>query len=71
MRSKGWHGKNKENDHSEWQDSMDDIFKMFGIGHGDHIDKARGILVNPVARDDRILDHPPVKIAVELSDSSV
>jgi len=45
---------------------------VFGIGYGDDIDKAKGILENLVAQDDRILDDPPVKIAVvELADSSV
>lgn len=45
---------------------------VFGIGYGDDIDKAKGILENLVAKDARILDDPPVKIAVvELADSSV
>jgi small conductance mechanosensitive channel len=45
---------------------------VFGIGYGDDINKARSILENLVAQDDRILDDPPVKIAVvELADSSV
>ena len=44
----------------------------FGIGYGDDIDKAKNILEDLVAQDDRILDDPPVKIAVvELADSSV
>ena len=45
---------------------------VFGIGYGDDIDKAKGILEGLVAQVDRILDDPPVKIAVvELADSSV
>ena len=45
---------------------------VFGIGYGDDIDKAKGILHDLVAQDDRILDDPPAKIAlVELADSSV
>ena len=45
---------------------------VFGIGYGDDIDKAKGILHELVAQDDRILDDPPTKIAlVELADSSV
>jgi small conductance mechanosensitive channel len=45
---------------------------VFGIGYGDDIDKAKNILEDLVAQDDRILDDPPVKIAVvELADSSV
>ena len=44
----------------------------FGIGYGDDIDKAKNILEDLVAQDDRILDDPPMKIAVvELADSSV
>ena len=45
---------------------------VFGIGYGDDIDKAKNILNDLVAQEDRILDDPPVKIAVvELADSSV
>jgi len=45
---------------------------VFGIGYGDDIDKAKNILNDLVAHEDRILDDPSVKIAVvELADSSV
>ncbi|UCD89285.1 MAG: mechanosensitive ion channel [Desulfobacterales bacterium] len=45
---------------------------VFGIGYGDDIDTAKSILEDLVANDNRILDDPPVKIAVvELADSSV
>jgi len=45
---------------------------VFGIGYGDDIDKAKNILNDLVTQEDRVLDDPPVKIAVvELADSSV
>ena len=45
---------------------------VFGIGYGDDIDKAKNILNDLVAQEERILNDPPVKIAVvELADSSV
>jgi small conductance mechanosensitive channel len=45
---------------------------VFGIGYGDDIDKARKILAEIVAGDDRILKDPPPQIALsELADSSV
>lgn len=45
---------------------------MFGIGYGDDIDKAKAILVDLVANDERCLKDPAPTIAVnELGDSSV
>jgi small conductance mechanosensitive channel len=45
---------------------------VFGIGYGDDIDKARGIIADVLAKDDRILPEPKPQIALsELADSSV
>ena len=45
---------------------------VFGIGYGEDIDKARGIMADIIAEDTRILKEPAPKIAVhELADSSV
>lgn len=45
---------------------------VFGIGYDDDIDKARAILEDIIAGDERILQDPAPKIAVvELADSSV
>ena len=45
---------------------------VFGIGYDDDIDKAKQIMVDVLAKDDRILKDPPLQIAVsELADSSV
>ena len=45
---------------------------VFGIGYGDDIDKARALMADIVAADDRILKNPEPQIAVsELADSSV
>jgi small conductance mechanosensitive channel len=45
---------------------------VFGIGYGDDIDKARGVLDRLIAADDRILKDPEPFVAVsELADSSV
>ncbi len=45
---------------------------VMGIGYGDDIDKARTIMEDILAKDERILKEPAPKIAVvELADSSV
>lgn len=45
---------------------------VFGIGYGDDIDKAKAILKELIAKDDRVLAEPAPLIAVsELGDSSV
>ena len=45
---------------------------VFGIGYGDDIDKARTVMQDVLAGDDRILKDKPTQIAVvELADSSV
>jgi small conductance mechanosensitive channel len=45
---------------------------VMGIGYGDDIDKARTIMENILAKDERIFKDPAPKIAVvELADSSV
>ena len=45
---------------------------VFGIGYGDDIDKAKKIMADVLAKDERILKDPAPKIAlVELADSSV
>jgi small conductance mechanosensitive channel len=45
---------------------------VFGIGYEDDIDKARSLMEEIVAADDRILKNPEPQIAVsELADSSV
>jgi small conductance mechanosensitive channel len=45
---------------------------VFGIGYEDDIDKARSLMADIVAADDRILKNPEPQIAVsELADSSV
>lgn len=45
---------------------------VFGIGYDDDIDKAKQIMADVLAKDDRILKDPPLQIAVsELADSSV
>ncbi|MGD8524304.1 MAG: mechanosensitive ion channel [Desulfobacterales bacterium] len=45
---------------------------VFGIGYEDDIDKARNIITEILSQDERILQDPPVNIAVsELADSSV
>jgi len=45
---------------------------VFGIGYGDDIDKARQIMADVIAKDNRILKDPATTIAVsELADSSV
>lgn len=43
-----------------------------GIGYGDDIDKARDLMLDEIAKDDRILKDPGANVAVvELADSSV
>ena len=45
---------------------------VFGIGYGDDIDKAKGIITDVINSDERCLKDPAVTIAVsELADSSV
>jgi small conductance mechanosensitive channel len=45
---------------------------VFGIGYQDDIDKAKQIMADVLAKDDRILKDPPILIALsELGDSSV
>ena len=45
---------------------------VMGIGYGDDIDKARNIMADILAKDERVLKDPAPKIAVvELADSSV
>jgi len=45
---------------------------VFGIGYGDDIDKARQVIVEILAADDRVLKDPATQVAVsELADSSV
>lgn len=45
---------------------------VFGIGYGDDIDKARGVINGLIAKDERILKDPAPFVAVsELADSSV
>lgn len=45
---------------------------VFGIGYGDDIDKAKGILMNILTSDERVLKDPEPTVAVsELGDSSV
>lgn len=45
---------------------------VFGISYDDDIDKAKQIMADVLAKDDRILKDPPLQIAVsELADSSV
>ena len=45
---------------------------VFGIGYSDDIDKAKKILADVLAGDDRVLPEPPAQIALsELGDSSV
>jgi len=45
---------------------------VFGIGYDDGIDKAKQIITDVLAKDERILNDPPTQIAVsELADSSV
>jgi small conductance mechanosensitive channel len=45
---------------------------VFGIGYGDDIDKARGIIEDIVKQDERVLKEPqPVIVVSELADSSV
>jgi small conductance mechanosensitive channel len=45
---------------------------VFGIGYGDDIDKARQIMTDILAKDERILKEKPTQISVvELADSSV
>jgi small conductance mechanosensitive channel len=45
---------------------------VFGIGYGDDIDKARGIITDVLSNDERVLKDPPLQVAVsELADSSV
>jgi len=45
---------------------------VFGIGYDDDIDKAKQIITDVLAKDERILNDPPTQIAVsELADSSV
>ena len=45
---------------------------VMGIGYGDDIDKARTIMADILAKDERVLKDPAPKIAVvELADSSV
>jgi small conductance mechanosensitive channel len=45
---------------------------VMGIGYGDDIDKAKQIMADVLAKDDRVFKDPPPKIAlVELADSSV
>ncbi len=45
---------------------------VMGIGYGDNIDKAKQIMADVVAKDDRVLKNPAPQIAlVELADSSM
>jgi len=45
---------------------------LFGIGYGDNMDKAKGLIEDIVKADDRVLDKPPYQIFIEsLGDSSV
>jgi small conductance mechanosensitive channel len=45
---------------------------VFGIGYGDDIDKARGILIDIISADERVLKDPAPQISVsELAESSV
>jgi small conductance mechanosensitive channel len=45
---------------------------VFGISYDDDIDKAKQIMADVLAKDDKILKDPPLQIAVsELADSSV
>ncbi len=45
---------------------------VFGIGYEDDIDKARDVIADILANDERVMQDPPVQIAVsELADSSV
>jgi len=45
---------------------------VFGIGYGDDIDKAKGIINDLIAKDERILKDPAPQIVIsELGDSSV
>lgn len=45
---------------------------VMGIGYGDDIDKAKKIMADVLAKDERIFKNPAPKIAiVELTDSSV
>ncbi|MFO7716894.1 mechanosensitive ion channel family protein [Desulfosarcina sp.] len=45
---------------------------VFGIGYGDDIDKARSLMADIIAQDNRVLKDPPPQISVsELADSSV
>lgn len=45
---------------------------VFGIGYGDDIDKAKRVINEVLAKDERILDDPaPTVAVVELADSSV
>ena len=45
---------------------------VMGIGYGDDIDKAKSIMGDILAKDERVLKDPPPQIAVlELADSSV
>lgn len=45
---------------------------VMGIGYEDDIDKARAIMMDEIAKDDRVLKEPSPQIAVvELADSSV
>jgi small conductance mechanosensitive channel len=45
---------------------------VFGIGYEDDIDKARNIITEILSSDERVLQDPPLKVALsELADSSV
>jgi len=45
---------------------------LFGIGYGDDIDKARGIIKEIIDKDERVMKEPaPVIVVSELADSSV
>jgi len=45
---------------------------VFGIGYGDDIDKARGIIKEIIDQDERVMKEPePVIVVSELADSSV
>ena len=45
---------------------------VFGIGYGDDIDKARGIIKEIIDKDERVMKEPePVIVVSELGDSSV
>jgi small conductance mechanosensitive channel len=45
---------------------------LFGIGYGDNMDKAKGLIEDIVKADERVLDKPPYQIFIEsLGDSSV